>query len=134
MISLTIAGTNGTVSVTDQGTSGYVLLALDPGANERDNAYARSRWLDGAYLVSSRTELSSLSASVQCWGTTAADLQSKIATLGSVVNAWGYTVAAAYSGGSVVYTAMPASYDVAYDPVFLRQNMAVVTLTIPVQP
>lgn len=135
MISLTIAGTNGTVTMTDTGTSGYVLLTLDPGSNERDNAYARSRWLDGAYLVSSRTELNSIAASVQVWGTALSDVQTKIATLGSAIDAWGYTVTAAYAGGgSTVYTAMPASYDVAYDPVLLSKNMAVVTLTIPVQP
>lgn len=135
MISLTIAGTNGTVSMTDTGTSGYVLLTLDPGSNERDNAYARSRWLDGAQLVSSRTELNSISAAVQVWGTAIMDVQTKIATLGSAIDAFGYTVTASYTGGgSTVYTAMPASYDVAYDPVLLSQNMAVVTLNIPVQP
>ena len=121
--------------MTDTGTSGYVLLTLDPGSNERDNAYARSRWLDGAYLVSSRTELNSISAAVQVWGTAIYDVQTKIATLGSAIDAFGYTVTATYTGGgSTVYTAMPASYDVAYDPVLLSNNMAIVTLNIPVQP
>lgn len=135
MITLTIAGTNGTVTVNPTGTSGYVLVALDPGAVERDNTYARSRWLDGAQLVSTRTELSSLTAVVQVWGTALAHVESQIDALGSVVDAFGYTVTAAYTGGgSAVYTALPASYDVAYDPALLRQNMALVTLDIPVQP
>ena len=134
MISLTIAGTNGTVTSSDTGQSGYVLLSLDPGNNVRDNTYARSRWMDGAYLVSTRTELNSLTAAVQVWGTAISDVQAKIATLGSVVNAWGYTVTAAYAGGSTVYTAMPASYDVAFDPILLSRNMAVMTIDFPVQP
>lgn len=135
MIALTIAGTNGTVTAADTGTSGYVIAALDPGSNERDNVYARSRWVDGAYLTSTRTELNSITVAMQVWGSSLSDLQTKINTLGSVVNAWGYTVTAAYTGGgSTVYTAMPASYDVAYEPSMLRTNMAVVTLNIPVQP
>lgn len=135
MITLTIAGTNGTVTINDTGNSGYVLAALDPGSNERANTYATSRWLDGAYLTSSRTELSSLAATVQVWGTALSDVQAKIATLGSAVNAFGYTVTATYAtGGSTVYQAMPASYDVEYDPNWLRNSAAVVTLTIPVMP
>lgn len=134
MIGLTFAGTNGTVTATDTGQSGYVLMSIDPGVVSRDNTYAESRWLDGAALTSSRTGLRTVSASLQVWGTTIADAQTKVATLGSVVDAFSYTVTAVYAGGSAVYTAMPASYSVSWDRDFLRNNMAVMTLSIPVQP
>ena len=135
MITLTIAGANGTAVIPDTGTSGYVLAAFDPGAVARDNTYAASRWLDGARLVSSRTDLVSVSAVVQVYGTALAHVQTQVDALGSAVDAFGYTVTCAYSGGgSVVYTAMPASYSVSYDPNLLRSNMAVVSLSIPVQP
>lgn len=140
MISLTIDRSTAStpmmpLTITDTGTSGFVLAALDPGSVERDNAYARSRWLDGARLVSTRTELSSLSAVVQVWGSSPSDLQTKIAELGDAVNLFGYTITVTYSdGSSTAYTALPASYDVAYDPNLLRSNMAVVSLSIPVQP
>ena len=135
MISLTVAGTNGTVTATDTGQSGYVLLpGLDFGIVSRDNSYAESRWLDGASLLSSRTGMRMVSASLQVWGTTIADVQTKVATLGSAIDAFTYTVTAVYSGGSAVYTACPASYSVAWDRDFLRNNMAVMTMSIPVQP
>lgn len=135
MITLTIAGTNGTVTATDSGQSGYVLASYDIGGLERQNAYATSRWIDGAYLTSSRTEVNTLAAVVQVWGTAISDVQTKIATLGSAVNAFGYTVTAAYStGGSTVYTAMPASVAVSFDRDWVRHNAAIVTLSIPVQP
>ena len=134
MLSLTIAGSNGTVTATDTGQSGYVLLSVDPGTVSRENAYATSRWLDGGYLVSSRTDLRVLSATLQVWGTTLADVQSKVTTLGSAVDAFTYTTTVSYSGGSAVYTSMPASYGVTWDRDYLRHNAAIVTLTIPVQP
>lgn len=135
MMTLTIAGSNGTVTATDSGQSGYVLLSVDPGTVSRDNAYATSRWLDGGYLVSSRTDLRSISATMQVWGTALSDVQTKVATLGSAVDAFTYTATVTYSGGgSAVYTAMPASYGVTWDRDYLRHNAAIVTLNIPVQP
>lgn len=135
MISLTIAGTNGTVTATDSGQSGYVLLSVDPGVVSRENAYATSRWLDGGYLVSSRTDLRSITATMQVWGTALSDTQTKVATLGSAIDAFTYTATVAYSaGGSAVYTAMPGSYVIGWDRDLLRRNVALVTVNIPVQP
>lgn len=134
MITLTIAGANGTATINDTGTSGYVLAAFDPGTMVRDNAYASSRWLDGASLVSSRSDLASVSVVVQVRGTALAHVQSQIDYLGNVVDAFSYTVTSTYTGGSVVYNAMPASYSVTWDPSLLRANMAMMTLSIPVQP
>jgi hypothetical protein len=135
VISLTLtAGTATPLTINDSGRSGYVLTALNPGRIDRDNTYAESRWMDGAALVSSRTTLTALDVGVQVWGTSLADLFSKVTTFGSVVGNDAYTVTAAYSGGSTVYTAMPASYSVEYDPSLLRNFMAVITASIPRQP
>lgn len=134
MISLTIASTAGTATIPDSGSSGYVLVSYSPGAVRRDNAYAESRWLDGASLVSSRTDLLSISATVRVYGTSLAHVVSQAAALGTIVDSFDYTVTASYTGGSVVYDAMPASYALDYDPVLLRSNQALMTLDIPVQP
>lgn len=135
MITLTLASSAGTVTAMPTGNSGYVLLAFNPGVVQRANAYASSRWLDGAQLVSSKTDLLSLSAAVYCYGTTVADALAKANTIGSVVDVFGYTVTASYvGGGSAVYTAMPASYTIDYEPNFLRNNCVIVRLDIPVQP
>jgi hypothetical protein len=134
MITLTIASTGGTVTVTDTGTSGYVLQSFTPGVVQRANAYAASRWIDGAQLISSKTDLVTLSASIYCYGTSTADTIAKANAIGAAVDAFDYTVTAAYAGGTTVYTAMPASYTVDYDPDYLRNNVLVVRLDIPVQP
>jgi hypothetical protein len=135
MITLTFAGANGTITAQPQGTSGYVVLSFAPNVVARDNTYAQSRWVDGAYLTSSRTDLLALSTTIRVHGTTVADMINKVAALGSAVDAFGYTVTAAYNGGgSTVYTAMPASYAVEYDPNSLRNLQVPVALTIPVQP
>ena len=135
MISLSLSnGTATAISITDQGSSGYVLVAMNPGQVSRDNTYAESRWLDGGALVSTRDGLGSLDVVVQVWGTSLADTLTKVATLGSALGQYTYTVTASYSGGSAVYTAMPASYSVSYDPNYLRNHMPVLTASIPRQP
>ena len=140
MISLTIAGANGTATIPDTGSTGYVLVALSPGTRQRENTYAESRWQDGASLTSSRTDLLSMSAVVRVIGTSVANVMTQVDTLGSIVDAFGYTVTASYTGegtaigGSAVYTAMPASYSVEYDPDLMRNNQTLVSLSIPVQP
>lgn len=135
MISLTLSnGTATPITVTDQGKTGYVLVALNPGQTIRDNTYATSRWLDGAALTSTRDEMAALDAVIQCWGTSLADSLTKADTLGSALGQYTYTVTAAYTGGSAVYTACPASYSVSYDPNYLRNFLTVVTASIPRQP
>ena len=135
MISLSISnGTATPLTITDTGTTGYVLVALNPGGMLRDNAVATSRWLDGGALVSTRDEMATMEATIQTWGSSVSDVMTKVATLGSALGQWSYTVTASYSGGSAVYTAMPANYAVSYDPDFLRNNVALVTASIPRQP
>ena len=135
MISLTLSnGTATPITITDSGASGYVLVSMSPGQTIRDNTYAASRWLSGAALTSTRDEMTALDAVVQCWGTSIADSFTKVATLGSALGQYAYTVTAAYTGGSAVYTACPASYSVSYDPNYLRNFLSVVTTSIPRQP
>lgn len=135
MISLSISmGTATPVSVTDTGTSGYVLAAYSPGGVDADNALAQSRWLDGAALTSTRTNLTTIAASIQVWGTAYAHVMTQVDALGSALSQYSYTVTESYTGGSAVYTCLPASYEVVYSPDTLRANMAVVNATIPRQP
>jgi len=134
MIALTITAGTGTISVTDSGTTGYVLESWNPGSVNRDNSYATSRWLDGASLTSSRTEITTLAASIQVWGTALADTLTKVATIGSALGQFSYTVTESHTGGSAVYTCMPADYSIEYNPTTLRSNMAVINAVIPRQP
>ena len=135
MITVTLASAAGTASIPDDATSGYALVSFSPGQHIRDNAYAESRWLDGAALASSRTDIASLAMTVRVFGTSVPDVIAKVATIGTIINEFDYDVQVTYSaGGSVVYTAMPGSYAPEYDPVLLRSNQALMSLTIPVQP
>jgi hypothetical protein len=135
MISLTLSnGTATPITITDTGQSGYVLVALNPGQTIRDNTYATSRWVDGGALVSTRDEMTTLDAVIQTWGTSISDVMTKVTTLGSALGQYTYTVTAAYTGGSAVYTACPASYSISYDPNYLRNFLTVVTTSIPRQP
>ena len=135
MIALTLSnGTATPITISSQGKTGYVLVAMSPGQTIRDNTFAESRWLDGGALVSTRDDMTSIDAVVQVWGTTLADSMTKTDTLGSALGQWSYTVTAAYTGGSAVYTASPASYSVSYDPDYLRNYLTVVTASIPRQP
>lgn len=135
MISLTLSnGTATPITITDSGATGYVLVSMNPGQTIRDNTYATSRWVDGAALTSTRDEMTALDVVVQVWGSSLADSITKTDTLGSALGQYDYTVTAAYSGGSAVYTAVPASYSVSYDPNYLRNFLTVVTASIPRQP
>ena len=135
MLTLTIASAIGTATIPDTGTSGYVLISYGPGQVRRDNAYAESRWIDGAALVSSRTDLTSLSLAVRVFGTSVDNALENAGVLLGIVTQDDYTVTTAYvGGGSAVQHAMPASYSLEYDPNFLRVNQALLTLDIPVQP
>ena len=135
MISLTLSnGTATAITIDPQGKSGYVLASMNPGQTIRDNTYATSRWVDGAALTSTREDVTALDVVVQAWGTSLADMMTKVDTLGSALGQYAYTVTAAWSGGSAVYTAMPASYSVSYDPNYLRNFLTVVTASIPRQP
>ena len=131
VITITIATA---ITIDPQGKSGYVLVSMNPVQTNRDNTYATSRWMDGAALTSTRDEMTMLDAVIQTWGTSLADVMTKVDTLGSALGQYAYTVTAAWSGGSAVYTAMPASYSVSYDPNYLRNFLTVVTASIPRQP
>lgn len=138
MISLSITRTElalGALTVTDTGTSGIVLVTLNEGDIEHDNQYATSRWVDGAQLISSRRDVTSIEATFRAWGTTHATLTQNIDALYNALNQFTYTITATFSGGGTrVYTCMPANYSSQWDPPEFRRFTATVTARIPRQP
>lgn len=134
MISLTLSIGTATMTIDDNGRSSYVLVSLNPGGVAYDNTYATSRWVNGAALVSSRKEMVAVDAVIQTWGTSLADVMTKVDTLGSALGQYSYTVSAVMAGTTAAYSASPASYSVSYDPNYLRNFLTVVTTSIPRQP
>lgn len=136
MIALSLAiGTATPISIADAYTgAGYVLGAYSGGRVENENALAESRWLDGASLTSTRKRMATVDVSIQAWGTSYADMMSKVAALGTVLDAPSYTVSRIDANGTATQNAMPATYEVVYNYLTMRQNMAVINASIPVQP
>lgn len=133
MIALSITSGTATYSVTDSGTTGYVLEAWNPGLVSRDNTYATSRWIDGGALTSSRKDILTMEGSIQSWGTSTTDAVAKANTLGSALGAFSYTITES-GAGAATYTCMPADYRIEYNPAKLRGFLAVITVSIPRQP
>ena len=144
MISLSISRSGLTppltpLTITDTGrASGTYVLNADgwfPGSVQAESSYARSRWLDGAQLVSSRVDLLTMQLSVQCWGASASAVRGMADTLGAALMQDSYTITeTGMSVTPVVYRCLPASWSMSWDPVLLRQGLALFTASIPRQP
>lgn len=138
MISLTIDRTSlGLLpyTITDTGTSGPVLVAFQPGAIQRENAIATSRWIDGGALVSTRTEMTALSLTVRLWSTSYAQLRTDADTLGDALGQYSYTITETPTTGAArVYTCMPASWQMEMNPADLQKFTALFTASVPRQP
>ena len=142
MISLSISRTSLgllPLTITDNGrTAGTYVLTQDgwfPGAVQADSTYARSRWIDGAQLTSSRVDLLAMTLTVQCWAASATSARSMADTLGAALMQDSYTITeSGLSLTPVVYNCLPASWSMDWDPILLRQGLAIFTASIPRQP
>ena len=141
MITLTISRDNLAVpalplTINDSGTGTYVLVSMEPGARAKDNAYARSRWLDGAQLVSTRQDLLSLDLVIRINAAGMAALKAAAEALDDAFDQWSYTITETISGAvtSTVYTCCPANTAFGYDPIQFRANTALYTASVPRQP
>jgi hypothetical protein len=123
---------------TTRTTGAYMLMAggWNPGTIERDNTYARSRWLSGASLVSTRDELTSLDLGVRIWGSSLSNMRQMVDDLGAALGQFSYQITETWSGNLTprVYDCCPASYAVEADPDQWRQYTTIVTASIPRQP
>jgi hypothetical protein len=122
------------LTISDSGSGSLVLVSFSPGARQRDNVIAQSRWLDGGRLTSSRTEVVTLDAAIRINGSTISDIQTKADELDTALTQFGYTLT--QTAGSLVttYTCLPASTALPYDPVLLRAGTSIFTASIPRQP
>lgn len=140
MITLSISnGTATAIPIADTGTGpGYVLTrsGWSNGMVENQNTYADSRWVDGAALTSSKQAVVSMSLQVRAWGTSIADMVSRVNALGDALSQYSYTITETYAGGgSTVHTCMPAvSVNMEYEPDLVAHYVAVVSASIPRQP
>ena len=141
MITLTISRDALTVpalplTISDSGTGTYVLMDMSPGARAKDNVFARSRWLDGAALVSTRTDLLTLDLVIRINATGMSAIKTAAEALDEAFDQWSYTITEQVSGAltSTVYTCSPANTAFAYDPVQFRANTGLYTASVPRQP
>lgn len=124
------------LTINDSGTGTYVLVSMEPGVRAKDNAYARSRWLDGAQLVSTRQDLLSLELVIRINANGMAALKAAAEALDDAFDQWSYTITEQVAGavGSTIYTCCPANTAFGYDPVQFRANTGIYTASVPRQP
>ena len=141
MITLTISRTDLTIpllplTISDGGTGTYVLVSFAPGAKQRDNAYAQSRWLDGGQLVSTRTDIVTMDLAVQVRGSSTQAIIDAAEALDQALDQFAYTVTQSVTGAltTTVYDCMPANTSFPYDPVMFRAGLGMFTASIPRQP
>ena len=141
MITLTISRDNLDVpllplTINASGSGTYVLMDMSPGARAKDNVFARSRWLDGAALVSTRQDLLSLDLVIRINATGMAGVKAAAAVLDDAFDQWSYTITETVTGllTSTVYTCSPANTAFAYDPVQFRANTGLYTASVLRQP
>ena len=141
MITLTISRTALTVpglplTINDSGTGTYVLVSFAPGAKQRDNAMAKSRWLDGGQLVSTRTDIVTMDLTVQVRGASTQAIIDAAAVLDEALDQYGFTITQQIVGAitTTEYTCMPANTSFPYDPVMFRAGLGMFTASIPRQP
>jgi hypothetical protein len=141
VITLTISRTAVAVpglplTINDSGTGTYVLVSFGPGSKQRDNSYARSRWLDGGQLVSTRTDIVTMDLAVQVRGSTTQAIIDAAEVLDQALNQYAYTLTQSISGAltTTVYECDPANTSFPYDPILFRAGMGLFSASIPRQP
>lgn len=141
MITLTIDRSALTIpglplTITDSGTGTYVLVSYAPGAKQRDNAIAKSRWLPGGALVSTKTDILTMDLVVRINAASVPALLAAAATLDEALDQFGFTITEQVAGAltSTTYTCLPANTSFPYDPILFRAGMGLFTASIPRQP
>lgn len=139
--SVTIEVSGGTdITIGDDGTSAYTLTVGGLGKpiiTPRYTYAPESPDVDGKVLLQAARDLSALPLEVLVTGTSASDLDDKIAALDAALWQFSYTVTVTVAGVATVYRAQPTVSQVASGATlhsFADQNMAVLSVTIPVQP
>jgi hypothetical protein len=124
------------LTVADTGTTGAVIVAWQPKSKDRDNTVARSRWLSGGSLVSTRDEIVGMTLAVQLWATTPALLDQAVDTWDAALGQFAYQITETTTGALTpkVYDCQPASWSVDNDPVMIRAGLVILTASIPRQP
>lgn len=141
MISLSISRDALTVPATpltiaDSGSGTYVLSSFEPGMRMRDNAIAKSRWIDGGSLVSTRVDVATMDMVVRINAASTTAVLTAADTLDDALSQFGYTITLTVSGSvsTTAYTCMPATTSLSWDPIQLRNRTALFTASIPRQP
>ena len=124
------------LSLADTGNTGNVIVSWNPNLPEREVSWARSRWLDGASVTSSRDDIVGADLTFQIWGASAGAIWTTVALWDAALAQFSYTITETRSGSlsPIVYDCAPASLRVANDPVTIRAGFVVASCTIPRQP
>lgn len=124
------------LTVADSGSSGAVLAAWQPSRKERDNAVARSRWLSGGSLVSTRDEIVGMDMVLRLYASSHALIRSAVDEWDAALGQFSYVITETISGAVTTraYTCQPAAWQVDNDPVAIRAGFVILTASIPRQP
>lgn len=124
------------LTLTDSGRVGNVIVAWNPNLPEREVTWAKSRWLDGGSVVSSRDDVTGADLTFQIWGASAGALWTTADLWDEALAQFSYTVTETRSGSltPIVYDCAPTSLRIVNDPVTIRAGFLVASCTIPRQP
>lgn len=107
--SVVISASPSNITIGQSGTYRVVADTLgDPGLNWR-LGYASSPWVDSETLVSAAKSKATFPFECDVYGTSIADLISKIAALRTALSQFSYTVTVTIGGSSVAYSADPGT-------------------------
>lgn len=139
MISLSVSRTSlGLLPLTlaDTGTTGNVIVRWEPNLPEREVAWARSRWLRGGSVVSSRDDIVGAELTFQIWGASSGAIWTTAGLWDAALAQFSYTITETRSGtlSPIVYGCAPTSLRVANDSVTIRAGYVVASCVIPRQP
>lgn len=139
MISVTVSRaelglTDLVIGDTYPGANGYSVASYTPGAIEQQNVYAKSRWVNGAVLTSTRRDISTIDLSIRVKGSSLSDMAVKVQDLEVAFSQFGYLTTFWLGMATVQYTCMPANYQIAPTSVEYRHFTTLFTAQIPRQP
>lgn len=129
--SLTLAD----LAISDDGTGDWsVMPGYAEGSLSADNTFAESRWLDGAFLLSTREEMTSLDFTLKANTTSLATFLTNLAVLKTALAQFDYTVDVTEGAATRTFTCWPATWRRMFNSTAMLNGRDYVTVSIPRQP
>ena len=116
-------------------TDAYSLMpGYSAGESTPVNTVAKSRWMPGGVLTSTKRDMTELSFIMRVNGGSLEAMQFSIATFAEAVDQFDYTVTVTEGATITVYQCLPATWRRAFDKNLMRLGRDLLQVTIPRQP